>query len=159
MALVEKNIDEFFMRLALEESTKARRIGEVPVGAVIVNSEGEVISTGFNLRESTKDPTAHAEILAIRRACDVLGTWRLTDCSLYVTLEPCVMCMGAVVSSRIKRLVFGVPDPKAGAVVSKYSIGVDKKLNHTVEVESGILSSECKTILQGFFAALRKIKN
>jgi Cytosine/adenosine deaminases len=150
--------DEYFMRLAIEEALKAEAIGEVPIGAVIVGVDGEVISSACNLRETSFDPTAHAEILVIKRAAEKLGNWRLTGTTLYVTLEPCVMCMGAIVLARIKRLVFGTRDPKAGAVFSVYNIGMDKKLNHSVEVEEGVLGDECARLLRNFFENIRSGK-
>jgi tRNA(adenine34) deaminase len=147
--------DKKFMRLAIQEALKAQSIGEVPVGAVVRGMDGEVTSRAYNLRETSSDPTAHAEIIAIREAAKKLGNWRLTGTTLYVTLEPCVMCMGAVVLARIKRLVFGARDPKAGAVFSVYNIGADKKLNHSVEVEEGVLEDECLYLLKRFFENLR----
>lgn len=147
--------DEVFMHLAVEEALRAESIGEVPIGAVIVGEEGEIISRTHNLRETSFDPTAHAEIIAIREAAKKLGNWRLTGTTLYVTLEPCAMCMGAVVLSRIKRIVFGAHDPKAGAVVSVYKIGVDEKLNHRVQIEEGVLKNECADLLKRFFENLR----
>ena len=147
--------DEKFMRLAIEEALEAGRVGEVPVGAVITDSSNNVISAGYNLREISNDPTAHAEVLAIRKAAEELGSWRLEGCTLYVTLEPCAMCMGAIVLSRIERLVFGAKDEKAGAVVSKYGIGTDNMLNHRVEYTEGVLSRECSEMLKEFFATLR----
>ena len=151
--------DEIFMRLAIEEALKAECIGEVPIGAVIVGESGEIISRAHNLREASFDPTAHAEIIAIREAAKKLGNWRLTDTTLYVTLEPCAMCMGAVVLSRMKRVVFGARDPKAGALVSVYKIGADEKLNHRVQVEEGVLKDECADLLKGFFENLRAEKS
>jgi len=150
------NSDEHFMRLAIEQAQLAGRIGEVPIGAVIVNSAKEVISAGYNLRESTNDPTAHAEIIAIKKAAESLGSWRLTGTTLYVTLEPCVMCMGAIVLARIEYLVFGADDPKAGAVGSIYNIGTDDKLNHAVKCCRGVCEKECSTLLKDFFKNLRE---
>ena len=150
--------DEKYMRLAIEEALKARGMGEVPVGVVIVGENGEIISKAHNLCETTQDPTAHAEILAIRGAAEKLGNWRLMGTTLYVTLEPCVMCIGAIVLARVKRVVFGALDPKAGAVKSIYSIGVDKKLNHSVEIEEGILKDECAALLRDFFKSIREEK-
>ena len=143
------------MRLAIEEAIKARDMGEVPVGAVIVGEDGEIISKAHNLCETTSDPTAHAELLAIREASRKLENWRLTGATLYVTLEPCAMCMGAMVLARIKRVVFGALDPKAGAVMSLYNIGVDGKLNHTVEVKEGVLKDDCAFLLRDFFKSVR----
>ena len=147
--------DEKYMRLAIDEALKARSIGEVPVGAVIVGGNGEIISSAHNLCETSSDPTAHAEILAIREASRKLENWRLTGATLYVTLEPCLMCMGAIVLARIKRVVFGALDPKAGAVMSLYNIGVDGKLNHTVEIKKGILKEDCARLLRDFFKSVR----
>lgn len=143
------------MRLALEEAKMARRINEVPVGCVIIDSTCSILSKSHNLRESKNDPLGHAEILAIKKASEKLGSWRLIDTTLYVTLEPCVMCMGAIVNSRIKRVVFGANDPKAGALVSKYNIGLDDKLNHKIEFSEGVLEKECSEILKEFFEELR----
>ena len=149
---------EHFMRLAIEQAQLAGRIGEVPIGAVIVNSEQRVISTGYNLRESTNDPTAHAEIIAIKKAAESLGSWRLTGTTLFVTLEPCIMCIGAIVLARIEYLVFGADDPKAGAVGSVYNIGTDDKLNHTVQHHHGVCEKECSALLKNFFKNLRETR-
>lgn len=151
-------IDEVFMRLAIEEALKAERIGEVPIGVVVVGESGEIISHAHNLRETSFDPTAHAEIIAIREAAKKLGNWRLADTTLYATLEPCAMCMGAIVLSRIKRVVFGARDPKAGAVVSIYNIGIDEKLNHGVQIKEGVLKDECADLLKRFFENIRAEK-
>jgi tRNA(adenine34) deaminase len=151
--------DEKYMRLAIEEALKAKGIGEVPIGAVIVGENGEIISKAYNLCETTHDPTAHAEILAIKEAARKLENWRLTDVTLYVTLEPCTMCMGAMVLARIKRVVFGTLDPKAGAVMSIYNIGFDNKLNHRVEVKEGILRDDCARLLRDFFKSIRREKS
>jgi len=151
-----KNDDEKFMRLAIEQARIAGRMGEVPVGAVITDSSDKIVSTGYNLRESGNDPTAHAEVIAIRRAGEALGSWRLEGAALYVTIEPCLMCMGAVILARIGRLVFGARDPKAGAVFSVYDIGNDCRLNHAVEVTEGVCTEECSSLLKDFFKTLRK---
>ncbi|MGB9935226.1 tRNA adenosine(34) deaminase TadA [Thermodesulfovibrio yellowstonii] len=143
------------MKEALKEAEKAYEKGEIPVGALIVVN-GEIISKAHNIKETTFDPTAHAEILAIREAARILGAWRLTDATLYVTKEPCIMCSGAIVNSRIKRLVYGCNDPKGGAVVSLYNILNDKRLNHQVEITNGILEEECRVILKRFFKELRE---
>ena len=143
-----------FMLEALAEARLALEAGEVPVGAVVV-LDGEVIGRGHNLREAAQDPTAHAEILAIRQAARHLGSWRLTNADLYVTLEPCPMCAGVIVNARLRRLVFGAYDPKAGAVVSLMNLVQDRRLNHTVEVLDGICQSECAGLLQEFFQRLR----
>ena len=143
------------MLLALGQAREASRINEVPVGAVIVSGGQQILSQAHNLRESTQNPVAHAEILAIEAACKKTGSWRLPDATIYITLEPCVMCMGAVVNSRIKRVVFGAPDPKAGAVVSNFGIGLDDTLNHRPEITRSVLEDECSLILKEFFGQLR----
>jgi tRNA(adenine34) deaminase len=147
--------DERWMRVALDEADAAASKGEVPVGAVIVSSTGELLATGHNLRETDEDPTAHAEIVAIRAAAQKLGTWRLEDTTLYVTLEPCVMCAGAMVNGRVGRLVYGAADPKAGACTTLFTIGTDTRLNHRFPIVSGVLAEECADRLRRFFAALR----
>lgn len=146
---------EFFMMEALKEAKKAFELGEIPIGAVIVKDE-EIIARGHNLREITKDPTAHAEIIAIRRASEVLGGWRLTNCDLYVTIEPCPMCAGAIMMSRINRLFIGSMDPKGGAAGSLYNIVNDDRLNHRTEIIYDVLSNECSSIMKEFFKRLRK---
>ena len=143
------------MQLALGEAREASSINEVPVGVVITGPDGNILSQAHNLTESTQDPTAHAEIIAIRQACKNTGSQRLTGATLYVTLEPCAMCMGAVINSRIKRVVFGADDPKAGAVVSNFGIGLDDTLNHKPEITRSILEDECSSILKEFFEKLR----
>jgi len=143
------------MRLALEEAVAAEAHGDVPIGAVVVR-DGEVIARRHNERELTGDPTAHAEVLALRDAAAVVGHWRLLDCTLYVTLEPCVMCAGALVNSRIGRVVYGATDPKAGAVASLYEVCADERLNHRPPVEAGVLAGECGALLKAFFAARRR---
>lgn len=147
------------MHLALDEARRAAQKGEVPVGCVIVSEEGNVLARGHNLRESTQDPTAHAEVVAIREASAALGSWRLTGAVLYVTLEPCPMCIGAIVLARIGRVVFGCRDPKAGALGSVYEIGVDGRLNHRVEVTEGVLRDECSLLLSEFFGGLRRAQH
>lgn len=147
-------IDREFMRQALVEAQKAADAGEVPVGAVVVK-DGEVIAQGFNRRESWQDPTAHAELIAVRRAAEKLGSWRLDDCTVYVTLEPCPMCAGMLVNARVGRLVFGARDPKGGAVRSLFAINEDPRLNHRVEVKEGVLGEECGAILTQFFRSIR----
>lgn len=143
------------MSLALEEGRLAALHGDVPVGAVVVGPDGAVLARGHNRREVDADPTAHAEIVAIREAARARGHWRLDGCTLFVTLEPCAMCAGALVNSRLSRLVFGASDPKAGAVTSLFEIGRDARLNHRFEVEAGLMTAEAVALLQGFFAALR----
>ncbi len=144
-----------YMRVALEEAKKAFDEDEVPVGAVIVK-DGEIIARAHNRRESTLDPTAHAEILAIREASKRLKNWRLTDTTLYVTKEPCPMCAAAIVHARIKRVVYGCKDEKGGGVDSLYSILTDPRLNHQAEVVSGVMSEECAELLVNFFRQKRK---
>ncbi len=147
--------DRRIMRLALDEAKEAGRKGEVPVGAVVVAGDGSVLSSAHNLRESSADSTAHAEILALRSACAATGGWRLPDASLYVTLEPCAMCMGAAVNARIRRVVFGAEDPRGGALVSNFGVGAGDELNHRVEFSGGVLGAECAEILESFFRTLR----
>jgi tRNA(adenine34) deaminase len=146
--------DSYYMQIALEESKKAFAAGEVPIGAVIVLN-GEVIAQAHNLKETWLDPTAHAEMVAIREACKKLNRWRLTGATLYVTLEPCPMCAGAIVQSRIDRLVYGVKDPKAGAVDSLFNMLQNDALNHQLVVKSGVLAEECSQILKDFFQKKR----
>lgn len=151
---MDGTIDEHFMRLALREARHAFEDGEVPVGAVIVR-EGELLASAHNQRERLKDPTAHAEMLAITQAAAGLNSWRLEDCHLYVTLEPCPMCAGAIVQARLPRLVFGASDPKAGACGSLYEIPTDARLNHRVTVVPGVLAIEGGAILSEFFVLQR----
>ena len=143
------------MRLAIEEAKKAQTVGEVPIGAVVVK-DGEIIASGYNRRETSKDPTNHAEIVAIRRANEELGGWRLIGCTLVVTLEPCPMCAGAIVQSRIERVVYGTDDPKAGCAGTLMNLLDEPRLNHQADVVSGVLSSECSALLSHFFRELRK---
>lgn len=149
--------DERWMREALAEADLAASVGEVPVGCVVVGPDGAEIARGRNLRESDADPTAHAEIVAIRAAAKKLGTWRLDGCTLYVTLEPCPMCAGALVNARMGRVVWGCDDPKAGACASLYAIGTDGRLNHRFATTKGVLETECADRLKKFFAALRAL--
>jgi tRNA(Arg) A34 adenosine deaminase TadA len=146
--------DEEYMRRALEEARKAAALGETPIGAVVVVDD-EVVVSAHNRRETWQDPVAHAELLAIRAAAARLGTWRLSDATLYVTLEPCLMCAGALVLARVKRLVYGCRDPKAGALGSAYDVVRDGRLNHTYRITPGVLEKECSEILQTFFEKLR----
>ncbi|MCK5391231.1 MAG: tRNA adenosine(34) deaminase TadA [Deltaproteobacteria bacterium] len=148
--------DRKFMLLAIEQAQLAGSIGEVPVGAIITDKDNNLISSGYNLRESNHDPTAHAEIIAIKNAAKKLNSWRLEGTTLYVTIEPCPMCMGAVVLARINRLVFGARDPKAGSVFSLYNIGTDNKLNHGIEVKEGVCEIECSNLVREFFKTLRQ---
>jgi len=150
-------MDEIFMMEALKEAKKAYEKKEVPIGAVIVRN-GEVVGRGFNQKETLKDATLHAEISAIKDACKNLGGWRLPGCTMYVTLEPCPMCAGALVNSRIERLVIGTRDLKTGACGSVINIVQMEKLNHQIDVQYGILEEECSDILKDFFAELRKCK-
>src|SRR6185312_6776883 len=142
------------MRLALREAERAVDHDDVPVGAVVVH-EGEVIGVGHNEREVRQDPTAHAEVLAIREAARALGSWRLLECVLYVTLEPCAMCAGAIVLARVPRVIFGASDPKAGACGSVLDVLAEPRLNHRPEVAGGLLAQECGALLTEFFAARR----
>jgi tRNA(adenine34) deaminase len=148
---------EKFMREALKEAQKARNLLEVPIGAVVVK-DGTIIGRGHNKTENTKDPTAHAEMEAIREAAKFLGGWRLIGCDLYVTAEPCAMCAGAIVWSRIENLYIGTMDSKAGACGSVFNVVQEEKLNHNVSVHTGILQEECSLILKNFFKDLRKTK-
>ncbi len=143
------------MLRALDEARIAAGHGDVPVGAVILDPAGAIIAVGCNERELLGDPTAHAEVVAIRRAAQVLGEWRLTGCTLVVTLEPCTMCAGAIVSSRIEHVVFGAFDPKAGAISSLFDVVRDPRLNHRPRVTSGVLATQCTELLDGFFAERR----
>lgn len=143
-----------FMELALQEAEKARQKGEVPVGAVIV-IDNQVIATAHNEKEIRQDPTCHAEVIAIRKACAKLGTWRLSKAILYVTLEPCVMCAGAIVQARIDKVVFGASDLKGGACGTCFNLVENSLLNHQVEVMAGVMEEECKQILKDFFKQLR----
>ncbi len=147
--------DRFFMREAINEARKALEIGEVPIGAVVV-CNGKIVGRGHNLTESTNDPTAHAEILAIREAAKTLKNWRLTDCILYSTVEPCIMCTGALILARVKEVVYGVPDPKFGGSVSLYSIPTDVRLNHNFKVRKGPFGDEIAQMMRDFFRNLRK---
>ena len=146
--------DQHLMGLAIAEAERAALEGEVPVGAVVAVN-GEVIGRGRNQRETLADPTAHAEILALREASGRLGTWHLDGATLCVTLEPCPMCAGALVNGRVARLVYGCPDPKAGAVDTLYELCTDPRLNHRLEVVSGVLGDRCAALLKDFFAAIR----
>lgn len=146
--------DEFYMGKALEEAELAAAVGEIPIGAVIVYQQ-KAIARAYNLRESLPCATAHAELLAIEKACRVLGRWRLSGCTLYVTVEPCAMCAGAIVNSRLDRLVYGCDDPKGGAVRSLFQIADNPALNHRAEVTAGVRAEECSAILRSFFRQRR----
>ncbi len=150
-------MDEIFMKEALKEARKAYEINEVPIGAVIVRN-GEIVGRGFNQKETLKDATLHAEISAIKDACRNLGGWRLPGCTMYVTLEPCSMCAGALVNARVERLVIGASDYKTGACGSVLNIVQMEKLNHQIDVQSGVLENECSDILKMFFEELRNSK-
>ena len=149
--------DAYWMGKAIAQARKAEAVGEVPIGAVIVK-DGAVIARGHNLRESRQDPAAHAEMIAIRKAAKKLASWRLTGATLYVTLEPCTMCMGAVILSRLDKVVFGSYDPKGGAAGSLFDLSNDKRLNHSVALTPGVRGDETSALLSNFFAALRARK-
>ena len=149
------NPHETFLEVALSLAGQAERLGEVPVGAVVV-IQGEIVGRGFNSPVGSNDPTAHAEILALRQAAAATGNYRLEDATMYVTLEPCVMCAGALVNARVRRLVFGARDLRFGGVRSKFQIADADVLNHQLEIVEGVLGAECAEILQRFFAARRK---
>ena len=146
--------DEYFMRLALREATRALGHEDIPVGAVVVQ-DGEVIGAGHNERELRSDPTAHAEVIALRDAARTLGSWRVLESVLYVTLEPCAMCAGAIVLARIPRVVFGTRDPKTGAAGSVLDVLAEPRLNHRPQVQAGLLEGECADLLRLFFASRR----
>lgn len=160
--------DELYMRMALDEAKRAGDLGEVPIGAVVVydpidpatrkpqNPEPVVIARGCNLRETTSDPAGHAEFLALKGASEELGVWRLTGCTVYVTLEPCIMCAGLMHQARIDRCVYGASDEKAGALGTLYSVNADERLNHTYPVTAGVLGEECSDVLREFFKKRRK---
>jgi tRNA(adenine34) deaminase len=145
----------YWMKQAIAEAKSAEAIDEVPIGAVIVK-DGEIIGRGHNLRETAADPTAHAEMIAIKEASERLNAWRLTDCDLYVTLEPCPMCAGAILQSRIRRVIYASPDPKAGCAGTLMNILQDPRFNHRTEVVAGVLQEECSSMLSNFFRKLRK---
>ena len=149
-------MDEHFMRLALREAERALAENEVPVGAVITCGD-RIIAAAHNQREQLKDPTAHAEMIAITQAANALEDWRLEECTLYVTLEPCIMCSGAILQARVPRIVYGATDPKAGAVQTLYSLLSDNRLNHRCEILGGVLAQPCGEILTQFFQAQRKL--
>jgi len=146
------------MRLALDEAALALRNGDVPVGAVVLDAAGAVLGRGHNERETSADATAHAEVLALRRAGSTAGSWRLTGCTLVVTLEPCTMCAGALVLARVDRLVYGAADPKAGAVGSLWDVVRDPRLNHRPEVRGGVLAEESTELLRSFFGRQRPLR-
>ncbi len=146
--------DEYFMRLALREAERAKEHDDVPIGAVVVR-DGEVIAAAHNERELRQDPTGHAEVIALREASQAVGSWRVLDAVLYVTLEPCAMCAGAIVLSRIPRIVYGAGDPKAGAAGSVLDVLSEPRLNHRPEVAGGLLAEDCGALLSEFFASRR----
>ncbi|MCO6459666.1 MAG: tRNA adenosine(34) deaminase TadA [Pirellulaceae bacterium] len=148
---------EIFMRMAIQQAEQAAREDEVPVGAVIVRAGQQVVAAAYNQREQLRDPTAHAEMIAITQAAESLGDWRLEDCTLYVTLEPCPMCAGAILLARIPTVVYGATDPKAGAVHSLYHLLDDQRLNHRCQVLSGILAAPCGELLTSFFRQQRRL--
>ena len=165
-----RQADEAYMALALEEARLAADAGEVPIGAVVVHhptdrstrrplAEPRVIARAHNLRETLNSPSAHAEFLAMQQASEALGAWRLADCTVYVTLEPCIMCAGLMHQARVSRCVYGAPDPKAGACGTLYAINADERLNHRFEVTPGVLEDQSRSLLQGFFATRRKAKH
>lgn len=147
-----------FMKEAIQEARRAQEIGEVPIGAVVVKGD-RIVGRGHNLRETDQDPTLHAEMVAIRQAANQLGSWRLNDCSLYVTLEPCPMCAGAILLSRIKRVVYGAMDPKGGCAGSLMNLLQDERFNHQSEVVDGWMRDECSALLSDFFRELRRKRN
>ncbi len=151
----EPSVDERWMAEAMREADLARDAGDVPIGAVVVDASGELLARAHNEREARQDPTAHAEIYALRAAAASVGHWRLAGATVYVTLEPCPMCAGALVHARVARVVFGCADPKAGAVESLFSIGQDARLNHRFTVERGVLGEACAAQLSDFFLELR----
>ncbi len=152
-------MDEKYMRLALAEAEAAADRGEVPVGAVVVNAAGQILARAGNRTVELADPVGHAEILALREAARVAGNYRLADCTVYATLEPCVMCAGAMVHARVRRLVYGATDPKGGGVESLYRVGVDGLLNHCFQVTGGVLGETAAAMLQGFFRERRRRRN
>ncbi|WP_096157027.1 MULTISPECIES: tRNA adenosine(34) deaminase TadA [Bacillus] len=154
---MEQFSDEYFMKLAIEEAKKAELINEVPIGAIIVK-DNEIIGTGFNRRETSQRSITHAEVLAIEEACEKVGSWRLEDTTLYVTLEPCPMCAGAIVQSRIKKVVYGAIDPKAGCAGTLMNLLQEERFNHQSDVVSGVLAEECGQMLTSFFQKLREKK-
>lgn len=154
---MDNELDNRYMKLAIDQALIAEENGDVPIGCVIVY-KNQVIGRAYNQREQLQDPTAHAEIIALTQAAAFLESWRLLDCTMYVTLEPCCMCSGALVLARMKRLVYGCDDPKTGAVKSLYNIVQDERLNHKVEVTSGVMADECSSLLQVFFKR-RRIEN
>ena len=154
LQLMQKT-DEQWMRMALNEAAKARDLDEVPVGACLVGSGGELLASAFNRTITDNDPTAHAEIIALREAAPKIGNYRLVGTTVYATIEPCAMCAGALVNARVKRLVYGADDKRFGAVRTHFGIGISEELNHRIEVESGVLADECRALMQEFFHGRR----
>jgi len=152
--MMQPKDDHYWMGMALREAKKAEARGEVPIGALIVR-DNVVLGRGYNLRETSHDPTSHAEMLAIRKASKKAGNWRLLGASLYVTLEPCAMCMGAAILARLERIIFGCHDPKGGAAGSLFDLSNDHRLNHRIELTAGIRQDECSELLSSFFEELR----
>ena len=146
---------EYFMELALKEAKSAEQIGEVPVGAILVSENGEILSAAHNQTIKLADPTAHAEILTLRKAALEINNYRLLNTTLYVTVEPCIMCMGAIVHARISQVVFGAPDPKWGAAGSLYNFAADDRLNHRVDIITGVCAEDCRRLMQDFFLSKR----
>ncbi len=157
MPSLATNQELYFMSLALEEARKAKEMGEVPIGAVVV-CQNQVIGRGHNLREQNQDATAHAEIIAIQQACQKISSWRLWECQLFVTIEPCMMCSGAIINSQIPEIYFGARDPKAGMVQSLYQLLSDQRLNHQVTIHEGLFGREASQIMQDFFREIRARK-
>ena len=154
-SIVAVGMDELFMGLALEEARKAGERGEVPVGAVIIDEQQNILAVGSNNSIGESDPAGHAEMVAMRTAGKNIGNYRLLNTTIYVTIEPCVMCAGAMIHARVGRLVYGAPDPKTGGVVSCYQVGGDGKLNHQLNIEGGVLAEECAELLTSFFRKKR----
>lgn len=156
LSRIDRSRDEYFMREALVEAEKAHQAGEVPVGAVVVDKEGRIIGRGHNLVVAGHDPSGHAEIIALRNASQNIKNYRLDNCAIYVTLEPCSMCSGAIIGARLTRLVYGAKDQKAGAVESVFKLFDERRVNHHTDVTAGVLEEDCLRILQSFFVELRK---
>ena len=154
---IKQKSDEYFMKEAIKEAKKAYQKNEVPVGAVVVKNN-EIVARGHNIKETKKDTTKHAEIIAIQKASKKMNAWRLEDCTMYVTLEPCTMCAGAIIQARLKRLIIGTMDKKTGACGSVLNLIDDYEFNHKVELKTGIMETECRQIMKDFFKELRKIK-
>ena len=154
-SLTTSDNDELWMRVALTAAYRGKEAGEVPIGAALVDPDGQMRVASWNRTITNNDPTAHAEIIVIRRAAEVMGNYRLTGCTVYTTIEPCVMCAGALVNARIKRLVYGAPDERFGAVESRFRLCDNDALNHRIEIVSGVLAEECRAMMQDFFRSRR----